>query len=111
MLPLADVCNFTSGSFQTEYSGRLNKWNEAPRAYLMADLEAAFFHLYGIDTDDGACILSTFRGIHEESPLEDGTQLAEFAITCSSKRSTVGTNSATTGGAGGTDARARLTSV
>jgi hypothetical protein len=69
MLPLADACGFTDGSFQAEYGGRLNKWDEAERAELMADLDAAFFHLYGIQRDDVEYILSTFKGIHESQSL------------------------------------------
>jgi hypothetical protein len=69
MLPLAEACDFTSGSFQKEYGGRLNKWDEAERAKLMAELDAAYFHLYGIDRDDAAYILSTFKGIHDRSEL------------------------------------------
>lgn len=65
MLPLAEACDFTSGSFQAEYGGRLNKWDDAERAELMAELDAAFFHLYGIDRDDVEYILSTFKGIHD----------------------------------------------
>ena len=72
MLPLAEACDFTSGSFQSEYGGRLNKWDEAERAELRAELDAAFFHLYGIDRDDAEYILSTFKGIHEERPLLPG---------------------------------------
>ena len=68
MLPLAEACDFTSGSFQTEYGGRLNKWDEAERAELMAELDAAFFHLYGLNRDDIEYILSTFKGIHDERP-------------------------------------------
>jgi hypothetical protein len=69
MLPLADACNFTNGSFQAEYGGRLNKWDEAERAELMAELDAAFFHLYGIPPDDVQYILSTFKAIHDQHPL------------------------------------------
>ena len=29
----------------------------------MAELDAAYFHLYGIDRDDAEYILSTFKGI------------------------------------------------
>jgi hypothetical protein len=72
MLPLADACNFSSGSFQAEYGGRLNKWDEAERAELMAELDAAYFHLYGIPRDDVEYILSTFKGIHDQQPLFPG---------------------------------------
>jgi hypothetical protein len=55
-----------------EYGGRLNKWDEAQRAELMAELDAAFFHLYGIGRDDVEYILSTFKGIHEQQNLFAG---------------------------------------
>jgi hypothetical protein len=69
MLPLAEACDFTGGSFKKEYGGRLNKWDEAERAQLMAELDAAYFHLYGLGRDDAAYILSTFKGIHDRNPL------------------------------------------
>ena len=72
MLPLAEACDFRSGSFQAEYGGRLNKWDEAERAELTAELDAAFFHLYGIARDDVEYILSTFKGIHDERTLFSG---------------------------------------
>jgi hypothetical protein len=72
MLPLADACGFTGGSFKSEYGGRLNKWNDRERAELMAELDAAFFHLYGLDHDDAEYVLSTFKGIHEGNPLLPG---------------------------------------
>ncbi len=72
MLALAEACNFTSGSFQSEYGGKLNKWDEAERAELMAELDAAFFHLYGIEYDDVEYILSTFKGIHDNRTLFPG---------------------------------------
>jgi type I restriction-modification system DNA methylase subunit len=72
MLPLAEACNFTGGSFQAEYGGRLHKWDETERAELMAELDAAFFHLYGIERDDVEYILSTFKGIHGERALFPG---------------------------------------
>jgi hypothetical protein len=72
MLPLADACGFTGGSFKSEYGGRLNKWDEAERAQLMAELDAAYFPLYGISRDDAQYILSTFKGIHDPTPLFPG---------------------------------------
>jgi hypothetical protein len=80
MLPLADACAFTGGSFKAEYGGRLNKWDEAERAQLMAELDAAYFHLYGIDRDDAGYILSTFKGIHDRRPLIGGGQSAAEQI-------------------------------
>ncbi len=81
MLPLADACGFTSGSFQREYGGRLNKWDEAERAQLMAELDAAYFHLYGINRDDAEYILSTFKGIHDATPLLPGSRtVAEHVL-------------------------------
>jgi len=81
MLPLAEACDFTSGSFQKEYGGRLNKWDEAERAQLMAELDAAYFILYGIDRDDAEYILSTFKGIHEPTPLvPEGRSTAEHVL-------------------------------
>jgi len=72
MLPLAEACDFSSGSFQAEYGGRLNKWDQAQRAELMAELDAAYFHLYGIPRDDVEYILSTFKGIHDKQTLFSG---------------------------------------
>ena len=68
-MPLSEACGFTSGSFQKEFGGRLNKWDEAERAQLMAELDAAYIHLSGIDRDDAEYILSTFKGIHDKTPL------------------------------------------
>ncbi len=71
-MPLADACGFDGGSFKEEYGGRLNKWDEAERAELMAELDAAYFRLYGLDRDEVEYVLSTFRGIHRRQPLLPG---------------------------------------
>ncbi|MFA7237140.1 MAG: hypothetical protein WC058_09765 [Phycisphaeraceae bacterium] len=72
MLPLAEACDFKAGSFRKEYGGRLHKWDPADRIQLMAELDAAYFILYGIDRDDADYILSTFTGIHDPCPLIAG---------------------------------------
>lgn len=75
MLPLAEACGFTGGSF-SEYDGKLNKWNERERAQLMAELDAAYFMLYGLDRGDAEYVLSTFKGIHDDNPLLGGASTA-----------------------------------
>jgi hypothetical protein len=72
MLPLADAAGFTAGSFKNEYGGRLNKWDPDERAQLMAELDAAYFHLYGISRDDAQYILSTFSGLDDRTTLFPG---------------------------------------
>ncbi|MCA9414220.1 MAG: hypothetical protein KC944_23615, partial [Candidatus Omnitrophica bacterium] len=64
-----------------ECGGRLNKWDEEERVRLMAELDAAYFHLYGIDRDSAEYILSTFRGIHDPNPhLPKGTATSQFIL-------------------------------
>lgn len=38
----------------------------------MAELDAAYFHLYGLARDDVEYILSTFKGIHDQRTLFPG---------------------------------------
>ncbi|NOG54443.1 MAG: N-6 DNA methylase [Planctomycetes bacterium] len=80
MLPLAEACDFNTGSFKKAYNGQLHKWDAADRAQLMAELDAAFFMLYGIDRDDAEYILSTFKGIHENNPLLGQVSTAEHIL-------------------------------
>lgn len=47
----AEDCGFTGAPF---------RWNDARRAQLRAELDAAFFHLYGLSRDDTAYVLDTF---------------------------------------------------
>ena len=42
------------------YAGPPFRWDEARRFLLRAELDAAFFHLYGLNRDDTAYILDTF---------------------------------------------------
>jgi len=45
----------------------VHKWNPVERLDLMAELDAAYFLLYGIERDDVEYILSTFTGAQKES--------------------------------------------
>jgi hypothetical protein len=58
MIPLAEAAKFEP---------RVYKWDPAERIDLMAELDAAFFLLYGIKRPDVEYILSTFSGIRQDS--------------------------------------------
>ncbi len=55
MLGLARACDFAGSR-----GDGVHLWKESERAVLRAELDAAYFHLYGIDRDDAQYILSTF---------------------------------------------------
>ncbi len=57
MIPLADAAGFKE---------KVHKWKESERAELRAELDAAYFHLYGISRDDAQYILSTFSGMTDD---------------------------------------------
>jgi len=58
MIPLAKAA---------EFDPPVHRWNPSERAKLMAELDAAYFLLYGIKRDDVEYILSTFSGTQKES--------------------------------------------
>ncbi len=66
MIPLAEAAGFKP---------RVHKWDPAERLDLQAQLDAAFFLLYGIKKTDVEYILSTFAGVRKESEslLDDST--------------------------------------
>ena len=57
MIPLAEAAGFDPP---------VHQWKPAERADLMAQLDAAYFLLYGIERDDVEYILSTFQGVAKE---------------------------------------------
>jgi hypothetical protein len=58
MIPLAEAAGFEP---------RVHKWDHAERLDLQAQLDAAFFLLYGIKRLDVEYILSTFSGVRKEN--------------------------------------------
>ena len=58
MIPLAEAAGFKP---------RVHKWDPAERLDLQAQLDAAFFLLYGIKRPDVEYILSTFSGVRKEN--------------------------------------------
>ena len=64
MLPLAESADFKPG---------VRKWQVEERARLRAELDAAYFILYGIARDDLEYILSTFTGTARRDNADAGT--------------------------------------
>jgi hypothetical protein len=69
MIPLANAC-----AFQGSRGDGVHIWKEAERAQLRADLDAAYFHLYGIERDDVEYILSTFTNTGMVDGEKGGSQ-------------------------------------
>lgn len=57
MRPLAEAAGFKVG---------VHKWNEADRAKLRAELDAAYFLLYGLDREEVDYVLDQFQGVVKE---------------------------------------------
>jgi len=57
MRPLAEAAGFKEG---------VHKWDEAERAQLRAELDAAYFHLYGLDREEVHYVLDQFQGVVKE---------------------------------------------
>jgi len=67
MVPLAKACGFKGSR-----GDGVHVWKEAERAQLRAELDAAFFILYGIDRVDAGFILSTFTNTGFVHPEQRG---------------------------------------
>lgn len=59
MIPLAEAAGFDPP---------VHPWKPAERADLMAQLDAAYFLLYGIEREEVEYMLSTFQGVVKEEP-------------------------------------------
>ena len=55
MIPLAQACDFKGSR-----GDGVHIWKETERAEIRAELDAAYFHLYGIEREDAEYMLSTF---------------------------------------------------
>jgi hypothetical protein len=74
MRPLAEAAGFAEG---------VHPWNEEERLDLMAELDAAYFLLYGIDRADAEYILSTFAYTQKaQSLLGPPVSVAEAVLAC-----------------------------
>lgn len=70
MLPLAKAAGFEPGPGMS--GNPIVKWKEAERDQIRAELDAAYFRLYGIDERDIEYILGTFQGVANEDEAHGG---------------------------------------
>ena len=61
MIPLAEAAGFAGDD-----GSHVHKWKDPERAQLRAELDAAYFKLYGLAWEDVDYILTTFAGIRDE---------------------------------------------
>lgn len=71
MRPLAKAAGFAPGVW---------KWKEPERAQLRAELDAAYFHLYGLSKGDVEYVLGTFAGIANEDEKAGGMGITRQMI-------------------------------
>jgi len=69
MIPLAKACEFKGSR-----GDGVHPWKEQERAVLRAELDAAYFHLYGIEREDAEYMLSTFTNTGLIPEDERGSQ-------------------------------------
>jgi hypothetical protein len=62
------------------YEGPPFRWDEARRFLLRCELDAAFFHLYGINRDDTAYILDTFPIVKRKDIAAHGSYRTQETI-------------------------------
>ena len=65
----------------TAFTPPIHKWKPDERAELLAELDAAFFILYGLTREEVEYVLSTFVGTNSpQNGLFDGLSVAERII-------------------------------
>ena len=69
LIPLAQACDFKGSR-----GDGVHIWKEAERAEIRAELDAAYFHLYGIEREDAEYMLSTFTNTGLVPKDEHGSQ-------------------------------------
>jgi hypothetical protein len=69
--PFAQDCGFSSPPFV---------WDEARRFQIRCELDAAFFHLYGLSRDDADYIMDTFPIVMRKDEEKHGTYRTKDTI-------------------------------
>jgi len=67
MKPLAEAAKFAGSR-----GDGVHLWKDTERARLRAELDAAFFHLYGINREDAEYILTTFTNTDQRDDMDLG---------------------------------------
>jgi hypothetical protein len=62
------------------YDGPPFRWDDARRFLLRCELDAAFFHLYGLSRDDAAYILDTFPIVKRKDIAAHGSYRTQETI-------------------------------
>jgi hypothetical protein len=69
MIPLAQACDFKGSR-----GDGVHIWKEAERTEIRAELDAAYFHLYGVEREEAEYMLSTFTNTGLAPEGEGGSQ-------------------------------------
>jgi hypothetical protein len=62
------------------YAGPPFRWDDSRRFLVRCELDAAFFHLYGINRDDAAYILDTFPVVRKKDEARHGVYRTQRVI-------------------------------
>ena len=62
------------------YDGPPFRWDDARRFLLRCELDAAFFHLYGVNRDDTDYIMETFPVVKKKDIQQHGTYRTKLTI-------------------------------
>ncbi|MCC6623556.1 MAG: N-6 DNA methylase [Deltaproteobacteria bacterium] len=62
------------------FDGPPFRWDDTRRRHLRAELDAAFFHLYGLTRDEAAYVLDTFPIVRRDDEARFGTYLTKDLI-------------------------------
>jgi len=62
----------TASALACGFTEKIHKWKDEERDRLRAELDAAYFHLYGFAREDVDYFLSTFQGIVKEDHAHAG---------------------------------------
>ncbi len=60
----------------------VHKWKEDERDELLAELDAAFFHLYELSREDAEYVLSTFSGMSDDEGTLIGSGPSKLILDC-----------------------------